>query len=499
MLAVSAQAQQRFVAKVDDLARFGIASKEVFPGWRSFSVSDTSVVMTVRNAGIYVEPDHKREIYSVNDPNDSLFQFQWGLTASNRLWRGDFREAWAITEGSSSVKIGIIDTGIPLKDGRWTHPDLDSFRVSGISFVDFGDSDRTVADYHGHQTHLIGIIGAKTNNKIGVAGIDKYCRIVGYKAFTKDGYGYDSWIANAIYRAVYDSCRVLCMSFGGSSFSRMLQDAMVYAYEHGIFCSISGGNSGGEDHSFPAFFGRFTTVDKYRTGLTNIFVVGAVDENGKLPSYTNRGWFIDGYAPGGAGGYPMNKSWNILSTLPTYSFTLGDTTRGYPYQSAYGYLAGTSMSNAFVVGTASLMLAVNPSLTPEQIRGTIIATMDRIVTVDGTILILNPGAAVWAAKSGMITSVSDKAGLPVRFTLHQNYPNPFNPMTTISYDVLNESHIRLVVYDIYGREVTMLVNETKPAGTHKVVWDASNIASGVYFYRLEAGGVVNAKKMLLLK
>ncbi|MBE2217085.1 MAG: T9SS type A sorting domain-containing protein [Ignavibacteria bacterium] len=89
--------------------------------------------------------------------------------------------------------------------------------------------------------------------------------------------------------------------------------------------------------------------------------------------------------------------------------------------------------------------------------------------------------------------------LPVKFELGQNYPNPFNPVTTIKYSVPKQSIVRLVIYDIIGREVKTLVNEMRAAGTYEAVFDASQIASGVYFYRMESGDFTDVKKLVILK
>ncbi len=89
--------------------------------------------------------------------------------------------------------------------------------------------------------------------------------------------------------------------------------------------------------------------------------------------------------------------------------------------------------------------------------------------------------------------------LPMTFALEQNYPNPFNPRTEIRYQVSGVSHIRLIVYDLLGREVETLVNEIKMPGTYEAGFDASSLASGVYFYRLQADGFVQTKKLLLIR
>jgi hypothetical protein len=89
--------------------------------------------------------------------------------------------------------------------------------------------------------------------------------------------------------------------------------------------------------------------------------------------------------------------------------------------------------------------------------------------------------------------------LPVQFSLLQNYPNPFNPITTIKYSLPTTSDIRLDIYDILGRKVATLVNNEQPAGNYQVTWNADNVTSGMYFYKIKAGGYTETRKMLLLK
>jgi hypothetical protein len=90
-------------------------------------------------------------------------------------------------------------------------------------------------------------------------------------------------------------------------------------------------------------------------------------------------------------------------------------------------------------------------------------------------------------------------GIPKFFALHQNYPNPFNPTTKIQYDLPKGSIVKITVYDITGREVEVLINEFIASGYHEAEFDASNLASGVYFYKLEAGSFTDQKKMIVLK
>jgi hypothetical protein len=89
--------------------------------------------------------------------------------------------------------------------------------------------------------------------------------------------------------------------------------------------------------------------------------------------------------------------------------------------------------------------------------------------------------------------------IPKEFTLHQNYPNPFNSATSIKIDIAKSCLIILKVYDISGREIKTLINENRNGGSYIINFDASEFASGVYFYRIEAGDFTDTKKMLFVK
>jgi hypothetical protein len=106
----------------------------------------------------------------------------------------------------------------------------------------------------------------------------------------------------------------------------------------------------------------------------------------------------------------------------------------------------------------------------------------------------------------LILILSDRSEIPTEYKLHQNYPNPFNPVTSIAYELPVESKVRLSVFNILGELVAIIADDLQDEGYHSSDWDASNIASGVYFYKLEAAGIsdytksfVQIKKMLLAK
>jgi len=95
--------------------------------------------------------------------------------------------------------------------------------------------------------------------------------------------------------------------------------------------------------------------------------------------------------------------------------------------------------------------------------------------------------------------VNDNLDQPNTFHLYQNYPNPFNPSTNIQYAVSSRQFVSLKIYDVLGKEIAILLNEVKPAGAYEVEWDANRFPSGVYFYQLNAGSLIETKKMILLR
>ena len=101
--------------------------------------------------------------------------------------------------------------------------------------------------------------------------------------------------------------------------------------------------------------------------------------------------------------------------------------------------------------------------------------------------------------NGVVVTAPDENLVAKYFSLDQNYPNPFNPSTTISYNLAENADVSLKVYDVMGQEVAKLVNEKQSAGTHNVQFDASELSSGIYFYKLIAGDFISVKKMSLIK
>ncbi len=123
------------------------------------------------------------------------------------------------------------------------------------------------------------------------------------------------------------------------------------------------------------------------------------------------------------------------------------------------------------------------------------------IDTEGTVVGVSSGPGFIMQNNGNLTGLTSvkRRPLPSGFELGQNYPNPFNPTTAIRYELSANSYVTLKVYDVLGREVTTLVDRNEPAGVYHVEFNGSRFASGIYFYRLNAGGLTATKKLMLIK
>ena len=145
------------------------------------------------------------------------------------------------------------------------------------------------------------------------------------------------------------------------------------------------------------------------------------------------------------------------------------------------------------------LLTLNVQVSPDADQGSVALLFSNILLID----LFGNNDVVGMGEPGTFTvtsaSIDGTDLIPEKFALYQNYPNPFNPVTTISFDLPKESDVKLMIYDLKGRVLVELVTGRMVAGSHSVVWDASEVASGVYIYKLTAGDKQLTKKMILLK
>ena len=123
------------------------------------------------------------------------------------------------------------------------------------------------------------------------------------------------------------------------------------------------------------------------------------------------------------------------------------------------------------------------------------------VLISYVLLLASEGEAVSAVGtlSSIATDINGLNNIPIEYSLKQNHPNPFNPTTTISYSLPKSSYVIIKVFDINGREIKTLVNKEQNVGVYNVVFDATSLSSGLYFYTLISENFTSTKKMILLK
>jgi len=190
------------------------------------------------------------------------------------------------------------------------------------------------------------------------------------------------------------------------------------------------------------------------------------------------------YAPSLAS--PSNNATNVARTVNIQWFHLSNATL-YRLQVSTDSLFGTTFFNDT---TSQTQLSVGPMALNTKYYWRVQASNAG-------------GLGFWSAFFRFTTTSSDAVeivdGLPKVFALNQNFPNPFNPSTVINYDVPHAASVEIVVFDLLGRVVATLVHDEKPAGRYEVQWNAANVASGIYFYRLSAGQFAATRKLVLLK
>ena len=152
-----------------------------------------------------------------------------------------------------------------------------------------------------------------------------------------------------------------------------------------------------------------------------------------------------------------------------------------------------------VIGTTKNNLFIDDSIFYSPFEGLVTLNYRiRAKDVQDLYSVYSEAASIRIELNNKVTDASE-LNRDKGYRVYQNYPNPFNPTTTIKYQISTSGIVSLKVYDILGREVAILVNEEKPAGSYEVVFTASSLASGIYFYKLQTGLFVETKKMILLK
>ncbi len=191
----------------------------------------------------------------------------------------------------------------------------------------------------------------------------------------------------------------------------------------------------------------------------------------------------------------LGQTWEDLS-----GFT--GTRNGFPDVARYDLLVMPNNPDELWAGTEiGLFISTDNGATWHMAdNGLPAVSIWQMRFVDGQVVVATHGRGVWSVSiPAVVANEPEPDALPERFRLSQNYPNPFNPNTTIHFDVKARERVLLRVYDVLGRVVATVVDAPYAAGRHRVVFDASALSSGVYFYSIEMGDFRDVKSMLLVK
>jgi len=316
----------------------------------------------------YIEPNY---IVSTTTtvPNDPQFNQLWGLNNTGQTGGTadadiDAPEAWDIETGNNIV-VGVIDSGVDynhpdLNDNMWTNPgeiagngidDDNNGYVDDVYGWDFANDDNDPFDDNSHGTHVAGTIAAEGNNGIGVTGVSWSADIMALKFLRSSNSGSYFDAIQAIEYATMMGANLTNNSWRGYSFSQGLRDAIAAAGNAGQLFVAAAGNENNNNDTRPPYPASYN--------LNNIISVASTDDDDQRSSFSNFGsTSVDLGAPGSS----------VYSTIPG---------------GGYGFKSGTSMASPHVAGVASLIWSDDPTLTAQQVKDRILATVDPIPALQG--------------------------------------------------------------------------------------------------------------------
>jgi len=429
---------------------------------------------------LHAEPNF--QVNALATPNDEAYPLQWAYPMIA------MPDAWELTTGAPEVVVAVIDTGI------LNHPDLAGQLVDGYDFVSNIDSAMdgdgidpdprdpgnslggSSSSFHG--THVTGIVAARGNNQIGIAGAAYGSRVMSLRGLGTNGEGTSYDINQAVRYAAglpNDSgtvpqrrADIINLSLGGAPFSRSTQELYEAVQAAGVVVVAAAGNEASSAPLFPASY-------------DGVISVSAVDGQRRLASYSNTGPNIDVGAPGGdnstdldGNGYPDG----ILSTDGSVSDS------GIDY--VYTFLSGTSMAAPHVAGVIALMKSVNPELTPSDIDALLAsgALTDDLGTPGRDDLfgygIINAQRSVLAALEATGTSPADRPLL----TTSTNTLSFGTSTTTLNFLLRNGGEGNLVLESLSTSEswlqIVAVEVDNAGLGKYEVTVNRADLPPGTY-------------------
>ena len=392
--------------------------------------------------------------------NDFYLLNQWGFhnygdLAGTEDADIDALEAWTIETGSRDVIVAITDTGIDflhpdLKEQLWNNPGEIPFNgldddgngwVDDWMGYDFMHMDSDPWDDNKHGTHVAGIIGARTNNRIGIAGVCWEVQLMSLKVFDKNGSGRISTALMGIDYAIQQGAHVMNASWGTPDRSLALQEIIQEATDAGMIFVAAAGNAGNDAFNYPAAF-------------DGVISVAATDRRDRRASFSSYGETVDVSAPGK----------EIFSTLPN---------------NQYGSLNGTSMAAPMVAGTAALLKSKNSKLDRLDIENILKNTAEPAVS---------PGnRPIGAGRINAFEALSIEGSLPLAELDPVSHVQGLQTLTGVAEGAAFERFIvEISSEDIPGSGWTELVRSETAAISGLLLkdWDTSTWDDGWYRLRL---------------
>jgi subtilisin family serine protease len=330
--AAAAVSQATGLAVLDAAPEYGTARLSVAPGSESVQIERLKALPWVR----YAEPNYYAYAADALYPNDPDFPQQWNLH------RIKAAEAWAVTPGSSSITVAVLDTGVDQ-----AHPEFAGRLLPGYNCLPGwcvgGQSAAQDDSLSSHGTHVTGLVAANMGNLQGIAGLAQDVRILPLKVLDGNGSGDHAGIAAAIYVALSSHARVINMSLESPNSTQTLQAAVLEAQRQGALVVAAVGNGGRNVPVYPAAYG-------------GVLAVSASDRFDNATAYSNYGSSVGLAAPGGTIEQPV---WS--------------TVRG-----GYGLMYGTSMSTPLISAAAALVWSLRPGVSASQVADILKNTADKV-------------------------------------------------------------------------------------------------------------------------
>jgi uncharacterized protein with LGFP repeats len=353
------------LAQVKKLDRIGVEVLKTRPG------NEGAAIAALQRSGrvVFAERDGRTTADAIT-PNDYWWPQQWSPVKVNAP------QAWSVTTGSSTVVVAVLDTGVT------SHPDLAGKLTAGYDFI---NGDSSPVDDNGHGTLAAGVVGALSDNGIGVASLCWQCKIMPVKVLDAVGSGSYSELADGIVWAADRGAKVISMSLSGVDDSSALRSAVQYARNKGAVLTSAAGNDGCDCRSFPASF-------------PEVISVGASDTTDARASYSNYGSWVDVAAPG-----------------TNYTTTMSG---------AYASFSGTSSATPVVAGVLGLLRSAAPLASVGAIETALLSTASPVGYVAA-------GRVDAAAARGALFPLSGAIG-----AMYPSVAGVLGAPTSVEYDVL---------------------------------------------------------------